>query len=129
MVADYMTPMIQQSLIVGSTVLYWVTAPIVGVVEHDAYILALLYVIRDLGNEGINPWPLYWMLLWAGTLGSNLTIAGAPALFVAKNLGEKEDQRTVGLGEFLSLSVPYVLVSLVVCYGIGMAVWVLPFAK
>jgi len=106
-----------------------VTAPIVGVVEHDAYILALLYVIRDLGNEGINPWPLYWMLLWAGTLGSNLTIAGAPALFVAKNLGEKEDQRTVGLGEFLSISAPYVLVSLVVCYGIGMAIWVLPFAK
>ncbi len=129
MVADYMTPMIQQSLIVGSTVLYWVTAPIVGVVEHDAYILALLYVIRDLGNEGINPWPLYWMLLWAGTLGSNLTIAGAPALFVAKNLGEKEDQRTVGLGEFLSISAPYVLVSLVVCYGIGLAIWVLPFAK
>jgi len=69
------------------------------------------------------------MLLWAGTLGSNLTIAGAPALFVAKNLGEKEDQRTVGLGEFLSISAPYVLVSLVVCYGIGMAIWVLPFAK
>jgi Na+/H+ antiporter NhaD/arsenite permease-like protein len=129
MVADQMTPMIQKSLIVGSTVLYWVTAPIVGVVEHDAYILALLYVIRDLGAQGINPWPLYWMLLWAGTLGSNLTIAGAPALFVAKNLGEKEDQRTVGLGEFLSISVPYVLVSLVVCYGIGMVVWVLPFAK
>jgi Na+/H+ antiporter NhaD/arsenite permease-like protein len=129
MVADQMTPMIQKSLIVGSTVLYWVTAPIVGVVEHDAYILALLYVIRDLGAQGINPWPLYWMLLWAGTLGSNLTIAGAPALFVAKNLGEKEDQRTVGLGEFLSISAPYVLVSLVVCYGIGMVVWVLPFAK
>jgi len=48
---------------------------------------------------------------------------------VAKNLGEKEDQRTVGLGEFLSISAPYVLVSLVVCYGIGMAIWVLPFAK
>jgi Na+/H+ antiporter NhaD/arsenite permease-like protein len=55
-------------------------------------ILAMLYVIRDLGaNTGINPWPLYWMLLWAGTLGSNMTIAGAPALYVAKNLGEKED--------------------------------------
>ena len=98
-------------------------------VEHDAYILALLYVIRDLGNQGINPWPLYWMLLWAGTLGSNMTIAGAPALFVAKNMGEKEDQRTVGLGEFLSMSAPYVIVSLVVCYAIGMALWVIPFAK
>lgn len=129
MVANYMTPIIQQSLIVGATAVYWITAPIVGVVEHDAYILALLYVIRDLGNQGINPWPLYWMLLWAGTLGSNMTIAGAPALFVAKNMGEKEDQRTVGLGEFLSISAPYVIVSLVVCYGIGMALWVIPFAK
>jgi len=69
------------------------------------------------------------MLLWAGTLGSNLTIAGAPALFVAKNLGEKEDQRKVGLKEFLSISVPYVLVSLLACYLAGMAVWVIPFAK
>jgi len=67
--------------VLGGTLLYWVTALIVGVVEHDAYILTMLYVIRDLGNtQSIDPWPLYWMLLWAGTLGSNLTIAGAPAL-------------------------------------------------
>jgi Na+/H+ antiporter NhaD/arsenite permease-like protein len=123
------TPMIKESLILGCTVLYWVTAPIVGIVEHDAYILTLLYVVRDLGNQGINPWPLYWMLLWAGTLGSNLTIAGAPALFVAKSLGEKEDGRTVGLKEFLSISVPFVLVSLVTCYIPAMLIWVLPFAK
>lgn len=132
MIADAMTPVIQNSLIVGATAVYWITAPIVGVVEHDAYILALLYVIRDLGvasNGAINPWPLYWMLLWAGTLGSNLTIAGAPALFVAKSLGEKEDQRSVGLGEFLAISAPYVLISLVFCYLAGMVVWVLPFAK
>jgi Na+/H+ antiporter NhaD/arsenite permease-like protein len=129
-IANWLTPMIKTSLTAGASLLYWVTAPIVGVVEHDAYILAMLYVVRDLGTtQGINPWPLYWMLLWAGTLGSNLTIAGAPALFVAKNLGEKEDQRTVGLKEFLGISVPYVLVSLIACYIAGMLVWVLPFAK
>ena len=55
------------------------------------------------------------MLLWAGTLGSNLTIAGAPALFVAKNMGEKEDQRKVKLKEFLGMTaalcdrIPYLL--------------------
>jgi Na+/H+ antiporter NhaD/arsenite permease-like protein len=87
-------------------------------------------VVRDLGKEhGMNPWPLYWCLLWAGTLGSNLTIAGAPALFVAKNLGEKEDQRKVGLREFLGYSVPYVIISLISCYVPAMLVWVLPFAK
>jgi Na+/H+ antiporter NhaD/arsenite permease-like protein len=129
-VSNAITPMIKQSLVTGSTVLYWVTAPIVGIVEHDAYILTMLYVIRDLGKEqAINPWPLYWMLLWAGTLGSNLTIAGAPALFVAKNLGEKEDQRKVGLKEFLGMSVPYVIISLIFCYIPAMLIWVLPFAK
>nr|MBP8626494.1 hypothetical protein [Syntrophorhabdales bacterium] len=129
-VANLMTPIIKQSLVLGSTLLYWITAPIVGIVEHDAYILTMLYVIRDLGKDaGINPWPLYWMLLWAGTLGSNLTIAGAPALFVAKNLGEKEDQRKVGLKEFLGITVPFVLISLIFCYIPAMLIWVIPFAK
>jgi Na+/H+ antiporter NhaD/arsenite permease-like protein len=125
---EAITPMIKSSLVLGSTVIYWVTAPIVGIVEHDAYILTLLYVVRDLGTQGINPWPLYWMLLWAGTLGSNLTIAGAPALFVAKCMGEKEDQCTFGLKPFLAISAPFVVVSLVACYIPAMLIWVIPFA-
>jgi Na+/H+ antiporter NhaD/arsenite permease-like protein len=130
LIADGLKPVIESSLLAGSTLLYWVTAPIVGIVEHDAYILTMLYVIRDLGKEqGMNPWPLYWVLLWAGTLGSNLTIAGAPALFVAKNLGEKEDQRKVGLKEFFGYTTPYVVISLVACYIPAILIWVLPFQK
>jgi Na+/H+ antiporter NhaD/arsenite permease-like protein len=130
LVANAITPLIQKSLIAGSSLLFWVTAPIVGIVEHDAYILTMLYVVRDLGTaQGINPWPLYWCLLWAGTLGSNLTIAGAPALFVAKNMGEKEDQKKVNLKEFLSFTLPYVIISLIFCYIPAMLIWVFPFAK
>lgn len=128
-VAHWLVPFIQSSLLLGTTVLYWVSAAICGIVEHDAYILTLLYVIRDLAaqSDAIQPWPLYWGLLWAGTLGSNLTIAGAPALFVAVNLGEKEDQRKVPLREFLSYTAVYVIVSLAVCYIITLVVWVFPF--
>jgi Na+/H+ antiporter NhaD/arsenite permease-like protein len=130
LIASWITPLIKSSLLAGSTLLYWVTAPIVGIVEHDAYILTMLYVIRDFGREhGMTPWPLYWSLLWAGTLGSNLTIAGAPALFVAKNLGEKEDQRKASLKEFFSYSVPYVIISLVFCYIPAILIWVIPFQK
>ena len=113
-VAHWLVPFIQSSLILGTTVMFWVSAAICGIVEHDAYILTLLYVIRDLSAQSasIEPWPLYWALLWAGTLGSNLTIAGAPALFVAVNLGEKEDQRKVPLKEFLGYTAVYVLISL-----------------
>jgi Na+/H+ antiporter NhaD/arsenite permease-like protein len=128
-IAHWLVPFIQSSLTLGTTVLYWVSAAICGIVEHDAYILTLLYVIRDLTAQSANiePWPLYWALLWAGTLGSNLTIAGAPALFVAVNLGEKEDRRKVPLKEFFSYTATYVIISLVVCYVITMLLWVLPF--
>jgi len=115
---------------VGTSVVYWVTAPIVGAVEHDAYILTLLYVIRDLGEtQGINVWPYYWGLVWAGTLGSNLTIAGAPALYVALTMGEKEDGRKFSLKSFFGYTAPYVILSLIFCYILMVLVWVLPFMK
>jgi Na+/H+ antiporter NhaD/arsenite permease-like protein len=129
MLANAMKPLFQESYALGATVLYWVTVPIVGLVEHDAYILTFLYAIRDLGNAGIEPWPLYWMLLWSGTLGSNLTVAGAPALYVALSLAEKEEKRKVSLREFLAWSIPFTIVCSIVCYVLGMLIWVLPYIK
>jgi Na+/H+ antiporter NhaD/arsenite permease-like protein len=127
--AEALKPMFTQSYAFGATVLYWVTIPIVGLVEHDAYILTFLYTIKDMAQDGIEPWPLYWMLLWSGTLGSNLTVAGAPALYVALSLAEKEEGRKVSLREFLAWSIPFTLICSFVCYVLGMLFWVLPYAK
>jgi Na+/H+ antiporter NhaD/arsenite permease-like protein len=127
MVANALSGYFQQNLILGSTLLYWVTAPIVGIVEYDAYILAFLYLIKGIAvSASISPWPLWWALLWSGTLGSNLTLAGAPTLFVAQSLSEKEDSRKVRLKEFLSYSALFVGVSLVIQYVLLMLVWVIP---
>jgi Na+/H+ antiporter NhaD/arsenite permease-like protein len=128
LLATGIEPIFAQSYVAGASVLYWVTVPIVGLVEHDAYILTFLYAIRDLGQSGIEPWPLYWMLLWSGTLGSNLSIAGAPALYAALNLAEKEEGRKISLREFLSWSIPFTLVCSAVCYVLGMLIWVIPYA-
>jgi len=127
--AHWMKPLFVENLALGATLLYWITVPIVGVVEHDAYILTFLYTIRDLKAEGVEVWPLWWMLLWSGTLGSNLTVAGAPALYVALNICEREEQRKVSLREFLAWSVPFTLIAAIVCYVLGMVIWVLPYAN
>jgi Na+/H+ antiporter NhaD/arsenite permease-like protein len=127
--ANALKPLFLENYALGATLLYWITIPIVGLVEHDAYILTFLYTIRDLGQAGVEPWPLWWMLLWCGTLGSNLTVAGAPALYVALTIAEKEEQRKVSLREFLAWSVPFALVSSFVCYVLGMIIWVLPYVK
>lgn len=127
--AAALKPIFLDNYAMGATILYWITVPIVGLVEHDAYILTFLHTIKDLATEGVEPWPLWWIVLWAGTLGSNLTIAGAPALYVALSLGEKEEGRKVSLREFLSWSVPFTLVCSTVCYVLAMFIWVLPYAK
>jgi Na+/H+ antiporter NhaD/arsenite permease-like protein len=127
--AQQIRPLFAENLALATTLLYWVTVPIVGIVEHDAYILTFLYTIRDLQAEGVPAWPLWWMLVWSGTLGSNLTVAGAPALFAALNICEREEQRKISLREFLAWSVPFTLVAAGVCYAIGMLVWVLPYAR
>jgi Na+/H+ antiporter NhaD/arsenite permease-like protein len=126
--ANILAPLFKENLILGASLLYWVTVPIVGVVEHDAYILTFLYMIRDLGEQGVQTWPLYWMLVWSGTLGSNLTIAGAPALYVALNIVEKEDKRKVPLKEFLKWSITFTVAASLICFAIGMLIWVIPFA-
>jgi len=128
LLANALKPIFSESYALGATILYWVTVPIVGLVEHDAYILTFLYTIRDLGQAGIEPWPLYWMLLWSGTLGSNLTVAGAPALYVALTLAEKEEGRKVSLREFLAWSIPFTLVCAFACYVLGMLIWVMPYS-
>jgi Na+/H+ antiporter NhaD/arsenite permease-like protein len=129
MLANAIRPVFVENYALGATLLYWVTVPIVGLVEHDAYILTFLHTIKDMAQGGIEPWPLWWMLLWSGTLGSNLTVAGAPALYVALSLGEKEEGRKVSLREFLSWSIPFTIVCSLVCYVLGMLVWVLPYVK
>jgi Na+/H+ antiporter NhaD/arsenite permease-like protein len=127
--AEALKPLFLENLALGATLLYWVTVPVVGIVEHDAFILTFLYTIRDLGNDGVATWPLWWMLVWSGTLGSNLTVAGAPALYVALNIAEREEGRKVSLREFLSWSIPFTLVAAGVCYVLGMVIWVLPYMK
>ena len=129
MLANAIRPVFVENYALGATLLYWVTVPIVGIVEHDAYILTFLHTIKDMAQGGIEPWPLWWMLLWAGTLGSNLTVAGAPALYVALSLGEKEEGRKVSLREFLSWSIPFTIVCSIVCYVLGMLIWVLPYSN
>jgi Na+/H+ antiporter NhaD/arsenite permease-like protein len=56
-------------------------------------------------------------------------VAGAPALYVALSISEKEEKRKVSLKEFLAWSVPFALVSSFICYVLGMLIWVLPYAR
>ena len=108
----------------GCTVLYWLSGALSGFVEHDAYILTMLYALRDLHELGAlaNPWPYYWGLLWASTLGSNLTAAGAPAIYVAIALLRRKGLKVSPLS-ILKVTITYTLISLMTTYILAYIIW------
>jgi Na+/H+ antiporter NhaD/arsenite permease-like protein len=53
MLAAAIRPVFVDNYALGATLLYWVTVPIVGLVEHDAYILTFLHTIKDMAQGGI----------------------------------------------------------------------------
>jgi len=77
--------------------------PIVGIVEHDAYILTFLYTCATRPDG----WTLalWWMLLCRHA-GQQPHHRRRPGLYVAANICEREENRKVSLREFLRWSVP-----------------------
>jgi Na+/H+ antiporter NhaD/arsenite permease-like protein len=95
----------------------------VAFVEHDAYILVMLKSIKDAGIE--NLWPFAWSLLWSGTLGSNYTAAGAPALYVAFRILERETGAKLKAKEIYRVTALYSTTNLLITYAISTPVWAL----
>ncbi|PWV36285.1 MAG: hypothetical protein DJ555_08175 [Desulfurococcaceae archaeon] len=109
------------NLFLGYTAIYWISAPIVAFVEHDAYILIMLRSIRDANIE--NPWPFAWSLLWSGTLGSNYTAAGAPALYVAFRIIERETGLKLRPKAIYRITITYATINLIITYLISLPIW------
>ena len=107
----------------GFAFMYWISVPVSAVIEHDAYILTMLIVIRDLAETtGIDPWPLNWALVWGGTLGSNASVAGAPALYVAYVI-LKKNGIPLPARRFLKLTVTYAMLSSIFTFPLGFLIW------
>jgi Na+/H+ antiporter NhaD/arsenite permease-like protein len=108
---------IERDLMTSYTIVYWVTALLSSIVEHDAVILFLLKSLKEVGSlTGVDPWPHYWAVVWAGTLGSNATIAGAPALYLSLVIAEKARGAQVSWVEWMKITVPFTVISLSIHY-------------
>ncbi|MCS7107576.1 MAG: SLC13 family permease [Acidilobaceae archaeon] len=125
-VIDSFSDLIYSSLLAEPTLsfgaVYWLTAALSSFVEHDAVILVALVTVKEVAQAfSLDPWPFYWAIVWAGTLGSNATITGAPALYLSLLLAEKERGRT-SWRDWMKITVPFTLVSLTVHFVISLLV-------
>ena len=122
-VAKSAAGLLLQSPVTAYTLLYWLTTVLCMFVEHDAFLLIMLYMVKDMALlYGLDPWPYYWGLAWSATLGSNATISAAPTLYLALVLAEKRSGRKRHWKEWLKITLPFTLVSSAINFAISIPV-------
>src|SRR5512139_241628 len=69
--------------------LIWIVAAMSAVVDNVPITIALIPVIRGLGETGMNITPLWWALAFGAGFGGNGTIIGSTANIIVATLSEK----------------------------------------
>lgn len=75
--------------VVFGVVLIWVVAILSAVVDNVPITIALIPVIRGLGESGMDVTPLWWALAFGAGFGGNGTIIGSTANIIVATLSEK----------------------------------------
>jgi len=123
-VAEALSPLLGEDPIVAYSAFYWIVGLLSTIIEHDALLLVFLVVVKEAASLlGVEPWGVYWGMAWSATLGSNATVAAAPALYVALTIAEEKRGRKIAAGEILRITVPYALISLTIHYIVSLPFW------
>jgi Na+/H+ antiporter NhaD/arsenite permease-like protein len=73
-------------------IMIWVVAGLSAVVDNVPITIALIPVILDLGQAGMNVSPLWWALAFGAGFGGNGTIIGSTANIVVATLSERTSE-------------------------------------
>jgi Na+/H+ antiporter NhaD/arsenite permease-like protein len=87
--ADSIVGLARANLLVASLLLLWVAALTSAVVDNIPFTIAMIPVIQQLGNLGINTSPLWWALALGAGLGGNGTPIGSTANVIIVTFSEK----------------------------------------
>ena len=69
--------------------LIWIVAALSAVVDNVPITIAVIPVIRGLGETGMDITPLWWALVFGAGFGGNGTIIGSTANIIVTTLSEK----------------------------------------
>jgi Na+/H+ antiporter NhaD/arsenite permease-like protein len=105
LVAEQILHVTRGNYLLLSSVLTWPVMLLSGTIDNVPLIAGLIPVVFRLADAGINVYPLWWTILFAGCFGGNLTMVGSTANIVAIGLLEKREHRSLSLREWIGLGV------------------------
>jgi Na+/H+ antiporter NhaD/arsenite permease-like protein len=88
-VAEVMTDAASLNPVLLGIIFMWVVAILSAIVDNIPITIALIPVILQLGESGINIAPLWWALVFGAGFGGNGTIIGSSANIVVASLSER----------------------------------------
>lgn len=88
----------------------WATGALTSIMDNVLAVATFIPVIGDLQALGMNVTPLWWGMLFGGTVMGNMTIIGSTANIVAVGLLERRGLGYITMGEWLK---PGALVSII----------------
>jgi Na+/H+ antiporter NhaD/arsenite permease-like protein len=103
LVAEQILQVTRGNYLLLSSVLTWPVMLLSGTIDNVPLIAGLIPVVFRLADAGINVYPLWWTILFAGCFGGNLTMVGSTANIVAMGLLEKREHRSLSLREWIGL--------------------------
>jgi len=81
--------------------LIWIAGVLSAFLDNVLAVALFIPIVADLGALGVNVFPLWWGMLFAGTFFGNLTIIGSTANIVAVGMLERRKRGHIGFGEWI----------------------------
>ncbi len=124
LVAEQVTALTTQNLLLAGIVLIWVAALISAVVDNIPFTIVMIPVIQTMGAAGVNINPLWWALALGAGFGGNATPIGSTANVVVIAISEKAET-PITTRVWMRVGLPVMLVACAV----GTVFYVLTFGS
>jgi len=101
--------------------LVWIVTLGIGVLsafmDNVLAVASFIPIVGDLQTAGVNVFPLWWAMLFGGTIMGNLTVVGSTANIIAVGLLERREGKNIDFMQWfwpgLVTAIPSILVALV----------------
>ncbi|MFN3361932.1 MAG: SLC13 family permease [Pseudanabaenaceae cyanobacterium] len=111
-VAQFLTPILGQNQLLATLSLLWITGSLSSLVPNIPLVVAMVSLLNQylvhIGGTPEAHLPLFYAVIFGGTVGGNATLVGASANLVAAGVAEQHG-RSMSFGKFLRLGLPVAL--------------------
>ena len=118
-VGQYITPFVQQDLLMATIILMWVGAVLSAAIDNIPFTAAMIPIILSMETVGINVTPLWWGLAIGVGMGGNGTHIGSTAnvfiVTISERLARNENDPSLRItpGLWFRKGLPVMLLTLV----------------